>query len=133
MTWAQRLKEAFGIDIEHARPAAAMQMIAGIGDPDIIAKILTHLDSKKRRRPKASAAAVEGNPTTTWFGLSRKRRGNGVGRPERRQVKAPRDIRNAIKRACRGAFVAVRAHVNAASPGNVVETKVLAEKPLSFR
>jgi hypothetical protein len=47
MTWAQRLKRVFGIDIETC-PACggAMRIMACIEDPDVIEKILTHLDAK---------------------------------------------------------------------------------------
>ena len=47
MTWAQRLKRVFGIDIETC-PACggAVRIIACIEDPDVIEKILTHLDVK---------------------------------------------------------------------------------------
>ena len=47
MTWAQRLKRVFGIDIETC-PACggAMRIIACIEDPDVIEKILAHLDAK---------------------------------------------------------------------------------------
>ena len=48
MTWAQRLKRVFGIDIETC-PACggALRIIVCIEDPAVIKKILTHLDSKK--------------------------------------------------------------------------------------
>ena len=47
MTWAQRLKRVFGIDIETC-PACggAVRIIACIEDPAVIEKILTHLDAK---------------------------------------------------------------------------------------
>ncbi len=47
MTWAQRLKRVFGIDIETC-PACggAVRIIACIEDPEVIEKILTHLDAK---------------------------------------------------------------------------------------
>ena len=47
MTWAQRLKRVFGIDIETC-PACggAVRIIACIEDPVVIEKILTHLDAK---------------------------------------------------------------------------------------
>ena len=49
MGWAQRLKRVFGIDIETC-PACggAVRIIASIGDPDVIEKILAHLDVKER-------------------------------------------------------------------------------------
>ena len=47
MTWAQRLKRVFGIDVETC-PACggAVRIIACIEDPVVIEKILTHLDEK---------------------------------------------------------------------------------------
>jgi hypothetical protein len=47
MTWAQRLKRVFGIDIETC-PACggALRIIACIEDPVVIKTILTHLDTK---------------------------------------------------------------------------------------
>jgi hypothetical protein len=47
MTWAQRLKRVFGIDIETC-PACggAVRIIACIEDPDIIEKILTYQDAE---------------------------------------------------------------------------------------
>lgn len=45
MTWAQRLKRVFGIDIQTcAACGGAVRVIACIEDPDVIEKILTHLD-----------------------------------------------------------------------------------------
>ena len=47
MTWAQRLKRVFGIDIETCRECGgAVRIIACIDDPAVIEKILTHLDAK---------------------------------------------------------------------------------------
>ena len=47
MTWAQRLKRVFGIDIATC-PACggALRIIVCIEDPLLIEKILTHLDQK---------------------------------------------------------------------------------------
>jgi hypothetical protein len=47
MTWSQRLKRIFGIDIETC-PACggALRIIACIEDPMVIKKILAHLDRK---------------------------------------------------------------------------------------
>lgn len=45
MTWAQRLKRVFGIDIKTCQACgSAMKVIACIEDPDVIRKILGHLD-----------------------------------------------------------------------------------------
>ncbi len=47
MTWAQRLKRVFGIDIETCPVCGgAMRIIACIEDPAVIEKILAHLDAK---------------------------------------------------------------------------------------
>ena len=47
MTWAQRLKRVFNIDIETcAVCGGAMRIIACIEDPVVIEKILAHLDAK---------------------------------------------------------------------------------------
>ena len=47
MTWAQRLKRVFNIDIEICNSCGApVKIIACIEDPLVIKKILTHLDSK---------------------------------------------------------------------------------------
>jgi hypothetical protein len=47
MTWAQRLKRVFGIDIKTC-PACggAVRIIASLEDPAVIEKILAHLDAK---------------------------------------------------------------------------------------
>ncbi len=47
MTWAQRLKRVFGIDIESCPTCGgALQIIACIEDPVVIKTILNHLDTK---------------------------------------------------------------------------------------
>ena len=47
MTWAQRLKRVFGIDIATCSACGgALRIIACIEDPAVIKKILTHLDKK---------------------------------------------------------------------------------------
>ena len=47
MTWAQRLKRVFNIDIETcSKCGGAVKVIACIEDPAIIDKILTHLNEK---------------------------------------------------------------------------------------
>lgn len=61
MTWAQRLKRVFSIDIEiFPRCQGPVKIIACIDDPDVIQKILTHLSQNAtaadlRRRPLARA------------------------------------------------------------------------------
>ena len=55
MTWAQRLKRVFSIDIETCHACGgAVRIIACIEDPVVIKKILTHLNEK--------AAATESMP-----------------------------------------------------------------------
>jgi hypothetical protein len=47
MTWAQRLKRVFNIDIETCPECGgAVKIIACIEDPVVIKKILNHLDEK---------------------------------------------------------------------------------------
>ena len=47
MTWAQRLKRVFNIDIETcSKCGGAVRVIACIEDPVVIDKILTYLDKK---------------------------------------------------------------------------------------
>ena len=47
MTWAQRLRRVFKIDIETCPVCGgAMGIVACIEDPVVIAKILAHLDAK---------------------------------------------------------------------------------------
>ena len=66
MTWAQRLMRVFEIDIETCPICAgAVRIIACIEDPDVIAKILTHLDAKGAepqapRRPPCRAPPPRG-------------------------------------------------------------------------
>jgi hypothetical protein len=46
MSWAQRLKRVFGIDIETCSACGrAGRIIACIEDPKVIVKILSHLDA----------------------------------------------------------------------------------------
>ena len=66
MSWAQRLKGVFGIDIETCPGCGeAVRIIACIEDPEVIEKILTHLDAKgaapeASRRPPCRAPPQAG-------------------------------------------------------------------------
>ena len=65
MSWAQRLKRAFNIDIEtRGECGGAVRMIACIEDSEVIEKILTHLDAKGGA-PEATeqqiSASIRGN------------------------------------------------------------------------
>ncbi len=52
MTWAQRLKRVFGIDIETCRECGGtVKVIACIEDPVVIEKILAHLQEKDASVP----------------------------------------------------------------------------------
>jgi hypothetical protein len=68
MTWAQRLKRVFGIDIETC-PACggALQIIACIEDPAVIKKILTHLDTKDASTAPARLPPSRGPPQAGLF------------------------------------------------------------------
>ena len=45
MTWAQRLKRVFSIDIERCRRCGGrLRVISSIEEPDVITRILAHLD-----------------------------------------------------------------------------------------
>ena len=63
MTWAQRLKRVFGIDIETC-PACggALRILACIEDPVVIEKILAHLDAKAAEAQAARPPPCPGPP-----------------------------------------------------------------------
>ena len=94
MTWAQRLKRVFSVDIELCgRCGGSLKVIACIEDQDIIDRILAHLREKEQeaparpllvpptRAPPATLslfAGSESNPTSArtplkkpWHGLLR--------------------------------------------------------------
>ena len=49
MTWAQRLKRVFKIDIETRETCGGkMKVIAAIEDPAVIKRMLAHLDNRQR-------------------------------------------------------------------------------------
>jgi hypothetical protein len=68
MTWAQRVKRVFNIDIE-TRPACggAVRIIACIEDPLVIEKILSHLDHKGASRPSARSPPCRAPPQASLF------------------------------------------------------------------
>ncbi len=90
MTWGQRLKRVFDIDIETCQACGgALCIIACIDDPEVIEKILTHLDStttesmpcngrRAGRRPSAECSTKPDQPTTTTEGC------DATARPGRR-------------------------------------------------
>jgi hypothetical protein len=63
MTWAQRLKRVFNIDIETCRECGgAVKVIACIEDPVVIQKILTHLKEKAAPEPLGLLPSVRAPP-----------------------------------------------------------------------
>jgi hypothetical protein len=63
MNWAQRLKRVFGIEIERcAYGGAPLKIIASIEDPEVISRILSHLERRavtaKPPRPGAPLHAL---------------------------------------------------------------------------
>ena len=63
MTWAQRLKRAFGIDIGTCSVCGgAMRIVTCIEDPVVIEKILAHLHEAPVRDAKAAAAQAARPP-----------------------------------------------------------------------
>ena len=68
MTWAQRLKRVFGIDIETcAAYGGALRIIACIEDPAVIKKILTHLDGKNACAEPSRLPPCRALPQARWF------------------------------------------------------------------
>jgi hypothetical protein len=62
MTWAQRLKRIFPIDVEICEYCGgSVRIIAGIEDPAVIEKILTHVE----RRDTASSHAPRAPPANS--------------------------------------------------------------------
>ncbi len=52
MTWAQRLKRVFSIDIEKCEKCGGpVRVIASIEDPEVIKKILNHLGLDQTSQP----------------------------------------------------------------------------------
>ena len=63
MTWAQRLKRVFNIDIETCRACGgAVRIIACIEDPAVIEKILAHLQGKDTSDPTSLRPASRAPP-----------------------------------------------------------------------
>jgi hypothetical protein len=51
MTWAQRLRHVFGIEIDRCgRCASKLRIIASIEGPAVVARILAHLDKANSDR-----------------------------------------------------------------------------------
>ena len=64
MTWAQRLKRVFKIDIETcAHCGGAVKVIASIEDPAVIKQILAHLDRRAEPATPAFRPFARAPPT----------------------------------------------------------------------
>ena len=68
MTWAQRLKRVFGIDMQTCECGGTIKAIACIEDPSVIKRILDHLDQREtkyqqtsqHRQPSSRAPPMQG-------------------------------------------------------------------------
>jgi hypothetical protein len=68
MTWAQRLKRVFGIDVEVCSVCGgAMRIVACIEDPDVIERILRHLDAKASESPESRLPPCRAPPQLGLF------------------------------------------------------------------
>ena len=68
MTWAQRLKRVFNIDVEICNQCGGnVKVIACIEDPDVIQKILTHLDCKESEEKLAVIPESRAPPKQDLF------------------------------------------------------------------
>ena len=69
MTWAQRLKRVFNVDVETCRICGgSAKVIACIEDPVIIKKILTHLEEKSPTRAALLSPDSRAPPQSSLFG-----------------------------------------------------------------
>ena len=70
MTWAQRLKRVFNIDIETCEHCGgAVKVIASIEDPAVIKQILKHLDRRAQATPPAFRPFARAPPQQALPGL----------------------------------------------------------------
>ena len=68
MTWAQRLKQVFNIDIETCSQCGGdVRIIASIEDPAVINRILAHLDEKAATAAMTRLPQCRAPPATGWF------------------------------------------------------------------
>jgi hypothetical protein len=69
MTWAQRLKRVFNIDIETCNSCGGhVKIIACIEDPVVIEKILTHLERKDAAATATGLPPSRAPPQASLFG-----------------------------------------------------------------
>jgi len=70
MTWAQRLKRVFRIDIETCRHCGGnVKVIASIEDPVVIKQVLEHLDRRAGQQPLAFGPQARAPPQGELPGL----------------------------------------------------------------
>ena len=68
MTWAQRLKRVFDIDIETCGECGGeVKIIASIEDPTVIQKILAHLDDNATSAATALLPDCRASPPVSLF------------------------------------------------------------------
>jgi hypothetical protein len=68
MTWAQRLKRVFAIDIEVCSECGGeVGIIASIEDPVVIQKILAHLDDNATSAATEMLPDYRASPTASLF------------------------------------------------------------------
>ncbi len=68
MTWAQRLKRVFGIEIETCHQGAGVvKIVASIEDPAVREKILSHLHKKNEKIVKSLQAESRAPPQMSLF------------------------------------------------------------------
>ena len=68
MTWAKRLKRVFNIDIETcSKCGGEVRIIASIEDPEVIRKILAHLDEKVTPTGTGMLPETRAPPVTGLF------------------------------------------------------------------
>jgi len=103
MSWARRLKRVFGIEIEGcARCGGKLEVIASIEEPQVIAKILAHLEKtapaqpqpelargRRRRRPACFECAGEGVWSLTGRAVGQGRCVLGLRRTAREGIRLP--------------------------------------------
>lgn len=70
MTWAQRLKRVFAIEIETCRRCGGkLRVIASIEDPELIERTLAHLDQLPRERTAALAVRFSRTAAVAIFAV----------------------------------------------------------------
>jgi len=69
MTWAQRLKRVFNIDIESCKTRGGrVKITACIEDPEVIEQILTHLERKQASTAAPRLPPCRAPPQARLFG-----------------------------------------------------------------